>query len=143
MRCGGYAYSTPTGWRGQPVTVRVHPGAGGAALCRAAGRPCRACPTNGSYSLLPEHRAPLFVKPRGKVMAQRQILMDLCPEGERFFTELVHRRPQTWREQDLPGAWALFESLGEQRMGEALRYCVAHGAIGAEYLRAWATGMVP
>lgn len=76
-------------------------------------------------------------------MAQRQILMDLCPEGEQFFTTLVHRRPQTWRQQDLPEAWALFEEVGDERMCGALRYCVAHAAIGAEYLRAWATGLVP
>jgi hypothetical protein len=68
--------------------------------------------------------------------------MDLCPEGERFFTELVHRRPHTWRENDLPAAWELFEHQGEARMVEAFRYCLARGAIGGEYLRAWARGVV-
>ena len=98
-------------------------------------------PTNGRYSLLPEHRPPLFVKPRGALMAKRQILMDLCPEGEHFFTELVHRRPHTWRETDLPVAWDLFERQGEARMVEAFRYCVGVGAIGGEYLRAWLLGV--
>lgn len=99
-------------------------------------------PANGCYSLLPERRAPLFVKPRGALMAKRQILMDLCPEGLHFFTELVHRRPDTWREQDLPLAWELFEKVGEERMAAALRYCVAHRAFGGEYLRAWDQGLV-
>jgi hypothetical protein len=98
-------------------------------------------PANGRYSLLPEHRPPLFVKPRGKLMAQRQILMDLCPEGERFFTELVHRRPHTWREQDLPVVWSLFEELGDDRLAQALRFCVAREAFGAEYLQAFSRGL--
>jgi hypothetical protein len=74
-------------------------------------------------------------------MAKRQILMDLCPEGEQFFTELVHRRPQTWREADLPVAWELFELQGEARMVQAFRYCVGRGVIGSEYLRAWLVGV--
>lgn len=140
VRRGGYGYSTPDGWIGQTVTVRVHPQQ---LVLHYQGPPAvhPRVPANGKYSLLPEHRAPLFVKPRGKVMAQRQILMDLCREGEQFFTELVHRRPQTWRQQDLPVAWSLFEELGEPRMREALRFCVRSGAIGAEYLQAWASGV--
>ena len=74
-------------------------------------------------------------------MAQRQILMDLCPEGERFFTELVHRRPHTWREQDLPVVWRLFEELGDARLAQALRFCVAREAFGAEYLQAYSRGL--
>ena len=76
-------------------------------------------PENGRYSLLPEQRAALFVKPRGALMAQRQILMDLCPEAERFFTEVVHRRPATWRRHDLPTIWALFEEVGARKLREA------------------------
>jgi hypothetical protein len=98
-------------------------------------------PTNGRYSLLPEHHAPLFVKPRGALFAKRQILMDLCPEGEAFFTELVHRRPQTWRTGDLPVAWELFETWGEGKLSQALAACVRQGAIGGEYLSAWLSGV--
>jgi len=139
VRWGGYQYSAPAKWQGQTVTLRIHPqhvvvhhdG-------RAVVHPRH--PANGKYSLLPEHRSALFAKPRGKVVAQRQILMDLCPEGEQFFTALVHRRPQTWRHQDLPVVWALFEEVGAEQMCGAFRYCVAAAAIGAEYLRAWTTG---
>jgi transposase len=140
IRWGGCQYSTPAGWQGQTVTVRVHPQHLVLQYQSATVIHPRV-PTNGKYSLLPEHRPALFQKPRGRVMAQRQILMDLCPEGEQFFTALVHRRPQTWRQQDLPAAWALFEELGDERMCGALRHCVARAAIGAEYLRAWATGL--
>ncbi len=81
-------------------------------------------------------------RPRRAVMAKRQILMDLCPEGERFFTELVHRRPLTWRDTDLPVAWEIFERHGESAISAAFALCVARGTIGGEYLRAWAEGVV-
>jgi hypothetical protein len=98
-------------------------------------------PANGGYALLPEHRAALFVKPRGKITAQRQVLMDLPPEGERFFTELVHPRPHTWRERHLPTAWPLFEQLHEERPEEGRHYCLDQGAIGGDYLQDWAAGV--
>lgn len=140
VRCLGYQYSTPTGWMGQAVVVRVHPEQ--VVLHYHDQQVVHPrVPNNGRYSVLPEHRAPLFVKPRGAVMAKRQLLMDLCPEAAQFFTELVHRRPHTWRERDLPTAWQLFETLGEQRLVDGFRYCVAQGAIGGEYLAAWATGV--
>src|SRR5439155_969956 len=140
VRWGGYGYSTPAAWIGQVVTVRVHPMQ---VLLHHTGEPVvhPRVPANGRYSLLPEHRAARFVKPRGALMAKRQILMDLCPEGEAFFTQLVHRRPQSWRERDLPVLWELFEELGETRMVAGFGWCLGQGAIGAEYLRAWAEGV--
>ncbi len=135
-----YGYSTPDAWIGQSIQVRVHRTTvvlhyNGEAITHAR------IPANGRYSLLPEHRASLMVKPRGAVMAQRQILMDLCPEGERFFTELVHRRPLTWRGTDLPVAWELFGIHGEAAISEAFAFCIERGTIGGEYLRAWAEGV--
>ena len=140
VRHDGYAYSTPTGWKGQPVLLRLHQNRVVLHHQRARCEHPRVA-TNGKYSLLPEHRAALFVKPRGKIMAQRQILMDLCPEGERFFTELVHRRPSTWREQDLPVVWQLFEEVGDERFTQALRFCVKQGTYGGEYLQAYSHGL--
>jgi transposase len=140
VRWGGYAYSTPDRWIGQPVVVRVHPQQVVLQYYQervAHGR----IPENGRYSLLPEHREALFVKPRGAIMAKRQILMDLDPEAERFFTELVHRRPQTWRGHDLPVLWALFEQHGAARLQAAFAHCLAQGAIGGEYLQAWLSGV--
>lgn len=140
VSCKGYRYSTPNAWIGQPVTVRVHRTT--VVLHYNGERVTHPrIPSNGRYSLLPEHRAALMVKPRGAVMAKRQILMDLCPEAEEFFTELVHRRPHTWREQDLPVAWELFEQQGEARTREAFAWCVRREAIGGEYLRAFAEGV--
>ncbi len=140
VSCQGYAYSTPATWIGQPIVVRVHREQ--VVLHHAQSRVTHPrVPANGRYSLLPEHRGALFVKPRGAVMAKRQILMDLCPEAELFFTELVHRRPQSWRQQDLPVIWALFEQVESDRMVEAFGACVARGAIGGEYLAAWLGGV--
>jgi transposase len=140
VRCRGFAYSAPAGWLRQALTVRLHPRH--AVLHHDFQQVVHSrVPDNGRYSLLPEHREPLFVKPRGAIMAKRQILMDLCPEGERFFTELVHRRPQTWREQDLPLVWELFETLGSEPLTAAFRYCLAAGAIGGEYLQAFVQGL--
>jgi transposase len=136
----GYQYSTPSGWQGQTVTVKLHRDV---VVLYYHGERVRhdRLPTNGKYSLLPEHRAPLFVKPRGEIMAKRQILMDLCPAGEAFFTELVHRRPLSWRKEDLPVVWELFEEVGEARLREAFVACVGQGAIGGEYLAAFVMGM--
>ncbi len=140
VRCRGYAYSTPAGWIGQPVVVRVHREQ--VVLHYHQERVVHPrVPENGRYSLLPEHREALFVKPRGALMAKRQILMDLDPAAERFFTALVHRRPQTWRGHDLPVLWALFEQHGGQRLTAAFAHCLAQGAIGGEYLQAWLSGV--
>ena len=72
VRCLGYEYSTPAKWIGQPVTVRVHREV--VVLHYAGQQVCHPrVPSNGNYSLLPEHREALFVKPRGALMAKRQI----------------------------------------------------------------------
>jgi transposase len=132
----GYQYSTPSHWIGRTVTVKLHREI---VVLHANGEGVRhpRIPPNGRYSLLPEHREALFVKPRGALFAKRQILMDLCPEGERFFTELVHRRPLSWRTGDLPVAWELFERWGEAKLREAFAACLQQGAIGGEYLQAF------
>jgi hypothetical protein len=140
VRCRGYAYSTPASWIGQPVVVRLHPEQVVLhSLKEQVVHPRH--PENGRYSLLPQHREALFVKPRGELMVKRQILMDLSPVAERFFTELVHRRPQTWRGHDLPVVWTLFEQHGASRLTAAFAHCLAQGAIGGEYLSAWLVGV--
>jgi transposase len=140
VRFRGSAYSTPASWIGQPVVVRVHPMQVVLQHLKEQVVHPR-YPENGRYSLLPEHREALFVKPRGELMAKRQILMDLSPVAERFFTELVHRRPQSWRGHDLPVVWTLFEQHGAARLTAAFAHCLAQGAIGGEYLSAWLVGV--
>jgi transposase len=140
VRWGGYAYSAPDAWIGQVITVKVHREA--IVLHHDGKRIVHPrTPENGKYSLLPEHREALFVKPRGAVMAKRQILLDLGPEAEAFFTELVHRRPLLWRTHDLPVLWELFEERGSGPLREAFACCVHAKTIGGEYLRAVLTGV--
>ena len=62
-------------------------------------------------------------------------------ESERFFTELVHRRPQTWRGHDLPAAWQLYEAVGARKLRAAFAACVRQGAFGSEYLAAYVSGV--
>jgi transposase len=140
VRCGGLGYFAPAAWIGQTITVKVHREA---VVLHHQGETVRhpRTPENGRYSLLPEHRAALFVKPRGAIMAKRQIVLDACPAAAGFFTELVHRRPQSWREHDLPVVWTLYEAWGARKLNEALARCVAAGTIGGEYLQAQLLGV--
>jgi transposase len=140
VRWGGFGYSAPPSWIGQTVTVKVHRAAVVLHYQGQAVRHARV-PENGRYSLLPEHREALFVKPRGAVMAKRQIVLDACPAAAAFFTDLVHRRPQTWRRQDLPVVWELYEAWGARKLNAALARCVAQGTIGSEYLLAQQLGV--
>lgn len=139
VRCGGLGYFAPVAWIGQTITVKLHREA---VVLHHQGQTVRhpRHPENGRYSLLPEQRAALFVKPRGALFAKRQIVLDACPAAAAFFTELVHRRPQRWREQDLPIVWELFEQWGARRLNEALAHCVRRGTIGGEYLQAESLG---
>jgi transposase len=131
----GIRYRVAPEWIGQNVEVRVYPQVVKISYCGKCIEHPR-FPENGKCSILPEQRASLFTKPRGEVMAKRQMLMDVCPEAESFFTEMVHKRPMAWREVDLPRIWNLYESRGEKWMREAFIRCVAVGAYGAEYLEA-------
>lgn len=140
VRCGGLGYFAPAAWIGQTVTVKVHREA---VVLHHQGEIVRhpRQPENGRYSLLPEHREAFFVKPRGAIMAKRQLVLDACPAAAGFFTELVHRRPQSWREYDLPVVWTLYEAWGARKLNEALARCVAAGTIGGEYLQAQFLGV--
>lgn len=140
VRWGGCGYSAAPAWIGQTVTVKVHREVVVLHYQGQAVRHARV-PENGRYSLLPEHREALFVKPRGAIMAKRQIVLDACPAATAFFTHLVHRRPQTWRQHDLPVVWALYEAWGARKLNEALARCMAEGTIGGEYLQAQQLGV--
>src|SRR5207247_2288286 len=68
VSCHGYDYSTAAAWIGQAIVVRVHREEVVLHYHQEQVRHPR-IPENGRYSLLPEHRAGLFVKPPGEVMA--------------------------------------------------------------------------
>jgi len=138
IRFDGIRYRVDPKWIGQSVEVRVYPETVKISYSGASVEHPR-FPENGKCSILPDQRASLFIKPRGEVMAKRQMLMDVCLEAESFFTEMVHKRPMAWREVDLPKIWRLYEIHGEKWMREAFIRCVAARAYGAEYLEAIAS----
>jgi hypothetical protein len=128
-------YSAPAAWIGQTITVRRHREK--VVLWhndQSVEHP--RVPANGKYSLLPEHMDAYLKKPRGKVMMQRQILVDLDAVVAELFTELVHRRENTWRVKDLPALWRCFEKVGPEGLVEAIAVCVAEKRYGAEYVEA-------
>lgn len=135
IRLEAIRYRVYPEWIGQNVEVRVYPQVVKVSYSGKSVEHPR-FPENGKCSILPEQRESLFTKPRGEVMAKRQMLMDVCPEAESFFTEMVHKRPMAWREVDLPRIWSLFETRGEKWMREAFIRCVAAHAYGSEYLEA-------
>lgn len=135
IRLDAIRYRVYPEWIGQNVEVRVYPEVVKVSYSGKSVEHPR-FPENGKCSILPEQRADLFVKPRGEVMAKREMLMDVCPEAESFFTEIVHKRPMAWREEDLPRIWRLYEIHGEKWMREAIVRCAATHAYGAEYLEA-------
>ena len=135
VRRGSVQYAVYPEWIGQNVEMRVYPEVVRISYSGKSVEHPR-FPENGKCSILPEQRAALFVKGRGEVMAKRQMLMDVCPEAQVFFTEMVHKRPMAWREDDLPRIWHLYETRGEKWTREAFIRCAALGVYGAEYLEA-------
>ena len=71
---------------------------------------------------------------RARLYFQRQSLWELGPAAEAWLTELVHRRPAQWR-HDVEDCFALLQDYGPTPLIHALAWGVAHGAIGAEYVR--------
>lgn len=139
VRHGGYRYSVPHAWIGPVVEVRLHRRS---LILQYQGERVQhpRLPENRKYSLLPEHQKALFVKPRGAIMLQRQLLMDLDLVVERFFTgcppdregRMVHRRPDTWRKKDLPPLWAAYERYGTTAFVAAITRCVTANTYGSE-----------
>jgi hypothetical protein len=88
-------------------------------------------------SILPEHRAAMVDAVRGgraKLYYQRQSLWELGPAAEGWLTELVHRRPASWR-LDVEACFELLQDYGPQALLDAFAWGVRHHAIGAEYVR--------
>ncbi len=137
VRFQGNRYSIPAAWIGQPVTVHLHRRhvrlVGAAAACehpRLSG--------TGQESLLTTHWEARFVKRRGKIRAKREILIPVGgPAVGAFFTELVHRRPESGATRDLPGLWTLFARHGAGAFAAAASTCLEQQTIGAERVEAY------
>ncbi|MGH2667528.1 MAG: IS21 family transposase [bacterium] len=90
----------------------------------------------GAWSVLPMHRTAMVkaVKGRkGRLYLKRQYVLQLGPVAEAYLTELVHRKPNAWRE-DVERLHELQQQVGDARLVEALRAALASGLVGAEYV---------
>jgi len=70
---------------------------------------------------------------RGRLYFQRQRLLELGPPAEHFLTELIHRRPHTWK-GDVERLYDLLNASGENTLLGALQAALLRGLFGAEYV---------
>lgn len=96
-------------------------------------------PSRGSLSYPPELRAEHLASisgARGRLYFQRQRLLELGTVVVHFLTEIVHRRPRTWK-GDVEVLYALLEHHGEERLIQAVQAAELRGLFGAEYVRSF------
>ncbi len=134
VRCDGGDYSVPPEAIGQAATVHLYEARveivlkTGAVIAHARGR---------GLHIAPMHRTAILEQVRGRrgrLYFQRQSLWELGADAETWLTELVHRRPASWR-QDVEACFTLLQDYGPEPLGAAFAWGVRHGAIGAEYVR--------
>jgi hypothetical protein len=134
VRWDGGDYSVPPEAIGQAATVHLYEDRveivlkTGAVIAHARGRGLHIAPTHRT-AILEQVRGR-----RGRLYFQRQSLWEVGADAETWLTELVHRRPASWR-QDVETCFALLQDYGPAPLGAAFAWGVRHGAIGAEYVR--------
>ena len=74
--------------------------------------------------------------PRGKLYLKRQQLLELGQHAHDFLTELVHRKPRTWK-PDVERLHELSLRHSDDEMRAAFRKALDDGAIGSEYVAHW------
>jgi transposase len=92
-------------------------------------------PANGTTSYLEEHRAQALAAvsgERARLYAKRQQLLELGGKVEQFLTEIVHRRPRTWK-GDVEALHALLLQVGADRLLEVIEACASKRLFGSEY----------
>ena len=96
-------------------------------------------PSRGKLSYPPELRAEHLATisgARGRLYFQRQRLLELGAVVVHFLTEIVHRRPRTWK-GDVEVLYALLERHGEERLVQAVQAAELRGLFGAEYVKSF------
>lgn len=96
-------------------------------------------PSRGRLSYPPELRAEHLATisgARGRLYFQRQRLLELGAVVVHFLTEIVHRRPRTWK-GDVEALYALLEPHGEERLIQAVQAAELRGLSGAEYVKSF------
>jgi transposase len=93
-------------------------------------------PRRGSLSYPPDVRAEHLASisgARGRLYFQRQRLLELGAVLVHFLTEIVHRRPRTWK-GDVEALYGLLEHWGEERLVQAVQAAELRSLFGAEYV---------
>jgi transposase len=133
----GVRYAMPAAACGLPATLWLYPDR---VKIITAGSRHEAThprfPTAGTVSYLPGQRAAQLAAVAGdrkRLYFMRERLLELGPIGEAYLTELIHRRPHTWK-GDVERLFALLEELGEPALRALLQRALFQRLIGAEYV---------
>lgn len=138
----GIRYAMPAESIGIPATLRVYPDRVRITAGRHDVTHPRFPARNLSYpsELKADHLARVSGE-RGRLYFKRERIMDLGAPAVHFITEIVHRRPRTWK-GDIEALFELLQSHGDDAFLAALRAAELRGLFGAEYVRAFADGEV-
>jgi len=134
VRWDGGDYSVPPEAIGQAATMHLYEARveivlkTGAVIAYARGQGLHIASTHRT-AILEQVRGR-----RGRLYFQRQSLWEVGADAETWLTELVHRRPASWR-QDVEACFTLLQDYGPAPLGAAFAWGVRHGVIGAEYVR--------
>jgi transposase len=82
---------------------------------------------------LEHYQRTLSRKPRAKVMAYREKLLELGPLTASYVTEICRRDRNSMNQQILK-LYALWEEAGSERFMEAIRFCHESQVYGSEYV---------
>lgn len=133
----GIPYSMPPEAVGLPATLYVYRTAVRIVAGRHRAEHQRRFESR-TRAILPEHRAQHLVAvpgQRGQLYLKRQHLLDLGPAALAFLTEVVHRRPNTWK-RDVDTLHELLQAHGDSALCAAFEAACQQEVYGAEYIRA-------
>lgn len=132
----GIRYAMPAESIGFPATLHVYPDRVRITAGRHEVTHAR-FPERGKLSypaeLRASHLATISGK-RGRLYFQRQRLLELGPVVVHFLTEIVHRRPRTWK-GDVEALYELLDRCGEEPLIQAVQAAQLRSLFGAEYVR--------
>ncbi|NTU85656.1 MAG: transposase, partial [Chloroflexales bacterium] len=129
-------YSVPVALVGQLLTVRIHPTR---IVLYAGDRLVASHPRHfGRHQrvVIPEHYEPVFArKPRARVMAYRDWLVQLSPQAAEYVSQLCRARYAAM-EHELVTLYQLAQQVGVPTFLAAIDLAVEAQTVGAEYVQA-------
>jgi transposase len=133
----GIRYAMPAGACGIPATLWLYPDRVKIVTAGSRHEALHArFPAHGTVSYLPGQRAAQLAAVAGarkRLYFMRERILELGPVGEGYLTELIHRRPHTWK-GDVERLFALLEELGDGVFRLILQRALFTRLIGSEYV---------